>query len=217
MGVSCSMLPRLLSLRRQFCWALASRALSRAGQRSGHFQPAGLESPHGDVKRVRFSTGLVELTSHTLVHSPPGSMRDFRFSEPVWVIWYRLLVFGADGLPADNSYLCHTFFGDQRVVQRQDQRMRALYSDGFTREVMMPEGFGVPFTPLDRVHWMPMFNNRSDRTVQVEMRIEVVLIRDKDLKKIAPTVFDAAQRKAPASVLRASERQIRGTLVRTPV
>ena len=28
-----------------------------------------------------------------------------------------------------------------------------------------------------------MFNNRSDRTVQVEMRIEVVLIRDKDLKK----------------------------------
>ena len=115
-------------------------SIARGADVLADFQPAGLESPHGDVKRVRFSTGLVELTSHTLVHSPPGSMRDFRFSEPVWVIGYRSSVFGADGLPADNSYLCHTFFGDQRVVQRQDQRMRALYSDGFTREVMMPEG-----------------------------------------------------------------------------
>jgi hypothetical protein len=158
-------------------------SIARGADVLADFQPAGLESPHGDVKRVRFSTGLVELAPHTLVHSPPGSMRDFQFSEPVWVIGYRSSVFGADGLPADNSYLCHTFFGDQRVVQRQDQRMRALYSDGFTREVMMPEGFGVPFTPLDRVHWMPMFNNRSDRAVQVEMRIEVILIRDKDLKK----------------------------------
>ena len=147
------------------------------------FQPAGVESSYGAVRRVQFSTGLVELGPHVLVFSPPGSMRDFRFPEPVWVIGYRSAIFGPDGQPADNTYICHTFFGDQRVVQRQDQRMRALYSDGYTREVTLPEGFGVPFTTLDRVHWMPMFNNRSDRAAKVEMRIEIVLIRESDLKK----------------------------------
>src|SRR5260370_4372358 len=83
------------------------------------FQPAGVESSYGAVRRVQFSTGLVDLGPHVLVHSPPGSMRDFRFPEPVWVIGYRSAIFGPDAQPADNTYICHTFFGEQRVVQRQ--------------------------------------------------------------------------------------------------
>ena len=147
------------------------------------FQPSPIHSAYGAVSKVEFSSGLVQLDSKVLVHSPPGTMRNFRFAEPVWVIGYKSTIYDPVGkLPREN-YLCHTFFGDQKVVQRQDQRMRAIYSDGFTPEVRLPDGFGLPFTPQDSIHWMPMFNNRDDGPAKVEMRIEVTVIRQKDLAK----------------------------------
>src|SRR5207302_1551664 len=68
-------------------------------------------------------------------------------------------------------------------VQRQDQRMRALYSDGFTRGFRLPDGFAVPFSARDKIHFMPMFNNRTSQTQHVRMDIELLLIREKDLRK----------------------------------
>jgi hypothetical protein len=116
-------------------------------------------------------------------------MRDFRFAEPVWVIGYQSSIYDPEGKRSRQNYLCHTFFGDQKVVQRQDQRMRAMYSDGFTQEVRLPDGFGLPLTPHDNLHWMPMFNNRDDRPAKVEMRIEVTLIRQKDLARPLRRVY----------------------------
>jgi hypothetical protein len=35
----------------------------------------------------------------------------------------------------------------------------------------------------ERLHWMPMFNNRGDELARVEMRVVITLIRTRDLKK----------------------------------
>lgn len=172
------------SLPLLFCLlALGAPADSPAAGLLDDFQPSTRLSPHGKVSKIEFSTGLVELDPRVLVHSPAGAMRDFRFPEPVWVIGYKSTIYGPGGTSPGGHYLCHTFFGDQRVVQRQDQRMRALYSDGFTPEVQLPDGFGLPLTPHDRLHFMPMFNNRDDRPAKVGMRIEVTLIRQRDLAR----------------------------------
>jgi len=71
-------------------------------------------------------------------------MRDFRFAEPVWFIGYKSAIYDSDRKIPSANYLCQTMFGDQRVVQRQDQKMRTMYSDGFTPEVWLPDGFGLP-------------------------------------------------------------------------
>ena len=153
------------------------------------FQPSDRESPHGLVSRVRFSSGLVDLRADALIQSPKGTRKVFRFDEPVWLIGYKSEIVDAEGNAPRENYLCHTFFGDENVVQRQDQRVRAIYSDGFTRDVQLPDGFGLPFTPYDDLQWFPLFNNRGDSPTKVGMRIEVNVIREKDLKKPLQRVY----------------------------
>ena len=178
----------------QYCVTATSVLLMLAGSARGNdllqdFQPSERTSPFGKVSKVVFSTGIVDLRPNALVYSPPGLMRDLHFAEPVWVIGYKSTVIDRHGNPPLVNYLCHTFFGDQKVVQRQDQRMRAVYSDGFTPEVWLPEGYGLPMTPHDDLHWMPMFNNRDANPATVEMNIEVTVIRQKDLVKPLRRVY----------------------------
>jgi hypothetical protein len=135
------------------------------------------------VIEAEFSTGLVELESGALAHHLPRAMKDFQFAEPVWLIGYRTDILDAQGNQPRENYLCHTFFGDQRVMQRQDQELKGIYSDAFTPEVRLPEGFGIPLSPDERLHWMPMFNNRGEEPVRVAMRVVLTLIRAKDLRK----------------------------------
>lgn len=148
-----------------------------------NYQPTSVASPYGTVTLVRFTTGVIELQPKVLAYSPPGTMRELRFSENVWVIGYQTSISDESGNPLTENYICHTLFSDQRAVQRQDQRMRALYSDGFTRGFRLPAGFAVPFSHLDNVHFMPMFNNRTEHSQRVRMEIQVLLIREKDLRK----------------------------------
>ena len=151
------------------------------------FLPARVESAYGTVSIVRYSTGVVSLPPNALAHMPSGSMRQLRFSENVWVFGYQTSISDPAGKPLAGSFICHTLFCDQRAVQRQDQRMRALYSDGFTRGFRLPEGYAVPFSKVDSIHFMPMFNNRGDHPQQLRMNIELLLIREKDLRKpLAP-------------------------------
>jgi hypothetical protein len=147
------------------------------------YTAAGVTSEYGTVSVVRFSTGVVELKPKALVQSAPGTMRQLSFSENVWVIGYYTSIQDEQGRSPTENYICHTLFCDQRAAQRQDQRMRALYSDGFTRGFQLPKGYAVPFSQLDTVHFMPMFNNRTDRVRRVRMDIEVQVIREKDLRK----------------------------------
>jgi len=168
--------------------ASAICAPSRAARADGpellaQYQSTTVASDYGAVSSVRFTTGVVELQPKVLAYSPPGTMRQLRFSENVWVIGYQTSISDESGRSLTENYICHTMFCDQRAVQRQDQRMRALYSDGFTRGFSLPEGYAVPFSHLDNVHFMPMFNNRADLPRRVQMQIDVLLIREKDLRK----------------------------------
>lgn len=147
------------------------------------FRPSALRTEFGTVSDVEFSTGFVELEPGSLAHHVPYAMKDLRFGERVWVIAYRTEVLEKSGRKPRENYLCHTFLADQRVAQRQDDELRGIYSDAFTPEIRLPDGFGIPFSPDDRLHWMPMFNNRTGESVGVVMKVTVTLIREKDLKK----------------------------------
>jgi hypothetical protein len=147
------------------------------------FQPSSVRTDYGLVSEVHFSTGLVELESGVLAYHLPRAMREFRFDEPVWVIGYRTDLTDARGNRPAENYLCHTFLSDERVDQRQENEIKGIYSDAFTPEVRLPDGFGIPLPAGERLHWMPMFNNRSDDPARVEMKVVITLIRAKDLKK----------------------------------
>jgi len=157
------------------------------------FRPSAVRSEHGAVSEVEFTTGLVELESGVLAHHLAQAMKDFRFAEPVWVIAYHTEILDAAGQPPQENFLCHTFFGDQRVTQHEDWDMRGIYSDAFTPQVQVPEGFGIPLDPDDRLHWMPMFNNRSGNPARVEMKVRVTLIREKDLVKPLQRLYASLQ------------------------
>ena len=172
-----------MAARLVLCVVLGGFAAARGANLLTDFRPSPIASPYGAVSRVEFSTPLVELESGVLAHHLAKAMKDYRFGEPVWVIAYKTEILDAQGRPPRENYLCHTFFGDQRVAQHQDQEMRGIYSDAFTPEVRLPEGFGLRLTPDDNLHWMPMFNNRDERPVRVSMKVEVTLIREKDLVK----------------------------------
>lgn len=147
------------------------------------FRPSTLQSDHGRVSEISFSTPVIELESGVLAHHLPQAMRHFRLAEPVWIIGYRTEILDSQGRPPRENYLCHTFFGDSRVTQRQDQEVKGVYSDAFTPQVRLPDGFGIPLTPDESLHWMPMFNNRDERPARVAMNTVLLLIRGKDLKR----------------------------------
>jgi hypothetical protein len=147
------------------------------------FRPSAIQTDYGIANEVEFSTGLVELESGALAHHLPQAMKEFRFSEPVWVIGYKTDILDAHGKSPRENYLCHTFFSDERVDQRQGNELRGIYSDAFTPEVRLPNGFGIPLLADERLHWMPMFNNRGEETVRVQMKVVITLIRAKDLKR----------------------------------
>ena len=148
-----------------------------------NFLPSTVRTGYGAASEVRFSTGLVELEAGVLAHHLPQSMKEFWFSEPVWVIGYKSELVDAAGKHPQENYLCHTFFSDQRVDQHEDNELKGIYSDAFTPEVTLPEGFGIPLLAQERLHWMPMFNNRGDQPARVEMRVAITVIRAKELKK----------------------------------
>jgi hypothetical protein len=135
------------------------------------------------VSEVEFSTRLVELEGASLAHHLPGTMRNMRFAEPVWVIGYKTEVIDHQGKTPRENYLCHTFLADQHVDQHPENELKGIYSDAFTPEVRLPAGFGVLFSPKDPVHWMPMFNNRGQDPTRVAMKVVLTVIRAKDLRK----------------------------------
>jgi hypothetical protein len=153
------------------------------------FQPSQIQSSHGVTSEISFSTAFVELEPGSLAFHLPYAMKNLQFAEPVWVIGYKTSIVDARGAAPRENYLCHTFLADERVMQREDQELKGIYSDAFTPEVRLPEGLGIPFAAGERLHWMPMFNNRADEAVRVAMKVVVTVIRAKDLKKPLTPVY----------------------------
>ena len=147
------------------------------------FRPSPFRSDYGAVSQVEFSTELLALDAGVLAFHPDHSMRDFRFNEAVWIIGYKTEVLDASNTPARENYLCHTFFGDQRVTQHDDREMIAIYSDAFTPEIRLPEGYALRLGAGEPLHWMPLFNNREERPVRIRMKAVISVIREKDRTK----------------------------------
>lgn len=168
------------------CWLLTvicTVGVAAPAEPLTSFRPSAVRSAHGTVSEVEFSTPLIEVEAGSLAHHLHRAMMDFRFAEPVWVIGYQTGILDTQGKPPRENYLCHTFFGDQRVDQRPDLELKGIYSDAFTPEVRLPDGFGIPLSPDERLQWMPMFNNRGETPVRVRMKVVLTLIRARDLKK----------------------------------
>ena len=162
---------------------------SETGRTLKDFRPSTVKSDYGQVSQVEFTSELMLLKSGALAYCDEGAMQSFRFAEPVWLIGYKTEVFDAAGKPPQENHLCHTFFGDRMPEEGEEQVLRSLYSDAFTREIRLPEGFGVPIRAGEDLHWMPMFNNRGERTVKVGMKYELTLIRQRDLKQPLKPLF----------------------------
>jgi hypothetical protein len=159
-------------------------AQSAEAQLLSDFRPSAIpRGPHGSVSSVQFSSDLIVLESGSLAFHAPQAVKILQFPEAVWVVGYKAEILDDEGNKPLENHLCHTFLGDQRVMQHEDREMRAVYSDAFTDEIHFPEGFGIRFGPEDKLKWMPLFNNRGERLVRVRMRCEIDLIREKDIKQ----------------------------------
>jgi hypothetical protein len=115
-------------------------------------------------------------------------VKSLKLTEPIWVIGYKTAVVESVSEGKRQNYLCHTFFGNRSVEQSHDPEiaplaMSALYSDAFTQEVRLPDGFGVRLDPEDSLEWIPMFNNRGSGPANVRMQSQLFVIRERDLKK----------------------------------
>jgi len=155
----------------------------------GDFRPSTVRSEHGVVSTVEFVTELIQLDAGVLAFHPDHAMRDFRFAEPVWIIGYQTEVLDAKNAHPRENYLCHTFFGDQRVTQHDDREMLALYSDAFTPEVHLPDGLGFRLAAGEPLHWMPLFNNRQEEAVRIRMKAVIFVIREKDRSKVMRSLY----------------------------
>lgn len=160
-----------------------------------------LKSAHGPVKQVSLKTPALTLVdSHKLAFHAPGSMVQFAFAEPVWIIAYETEIHDAAGQPPAENYLCHTFFGNRHVEQLKSPdgrmiapEMKGLFSDAFTRNVRLPDGFAIHVLAGEELEWMPMFNNRGDEDERVAMSATIHLIRDSDVLKPLQPVYSVLQ------------------------
>jgi hypothetical protein len=159
---------------------LASISAGAAADLLNDFRKSPQQSNYGAVSQVEFSTELLTLDAGVLAFHPDRAMRDFRFAEPVWIIGYRTEVLDSRNATPRENYLCHTFFGDQRVTQHDDREMLAIYSDAFTPDVRLPDGYGLRLAAGESLHWMPLFNNRQEQSVRIRMRGVITVIREKD-------------------------------------
>jgi hypothetical protein len=163
------------------------------------FEPAVRTSTHGKVSQVQFSTNLIDLKAESLVQAPEGAVKRFRFGERVWVIGFRTQVFDPSGKPSRENYLCHTFISNQTPDERplahsgHGHQMSAIYSDAFTQEVRLPDGFGLLIESGEGLNWAPLFNNRQVTPARVRMSITVTLIREKDVAKPLRRLYSTLQ------------------------
>jgi hypothetical protein len=161
---------------------LGAGALWPAERLSG-FRASSMRSDYGVTSEVEFSTGLLELEPGVLAYYVPQAMKNFLFDETVWIVAYKSDILDTKGESPKDNFLCHTFFADQRVAQHDEAELKGIYSDAFTPEIRLPDGFGIRVLPDEPLHWMPMFNNRGDDAVRVKMRVTLTVIRGKDLRK----------------------------------
>ncbi len=141
--------------------------------------------------------GPYDLEARGLQQMPGGSKR-ISFLEPLWVLSYKTKIVDPEGNKLHDNYHCHTmlqtFFSDRWMYQSDDGRpFKGLYSDGFTTELHLPEGFGVYFDKEEAIELMPMFNNRDPGVLKAGMQFTLEYVLAKDLEKPLKPLYGTLQ------------------------
>src|SRR5262249_41278736 len=112
---------------------------------------------------------------------------------------FQTQILDSHGKPCLESYLCHTFISNQTPDERplhnsaHGRQMSAIYSDAFTREVRLPDGFGLYLEPDEELNCAPLFNNRQSAPARVRMKVTVTLIRGKDVSRPIRRLYSTLQ------------------------
>ena len=141
-----------------------------------------------DSVKVYSSTqtfGPYDLDGEKLQQMPAGFV-PIQFEEPVWIVGYSTEMVDAEGEQLSNDLHCHTILAAPIVERWQAHQLngrpfRGLYTDGFTRRIVLPEGFGLFVPGGEHLELQPMFNNRDDARVAAGMAITAHFVRAGDL------------------------------------
>jgi hypothetical protein len=137
--------------------------------------------------------GPYDLDGQKLQQMPAGFV-PIQFEEPVWVIGYSTEMVDAEGEALSNDLHCHTMLTTPIVERWKDKPLngrpfKGLYTDGFTRRIVLPEGFGLFVAGGEHLELQPMFNNRDDGRVQAAMAITAHFVRADDLPEPLTPLF----------------------------
>lgn len=101
---------------------------------------------------------------------------DIVFPEDVWLVGYRTEIVDEAGKVLPRELQCHTFLGSSMPVHHHNQEVIGLFSDGYTKTIELPDGFGLFFKGGSRIVWDSMFNNRTPHATSAAFRIELRVI-----------------------------------------
>lgn len=156
----------------------------------------GLASAPAEGLKVYSSTlifGPWELEQDRLRQMPAGYV-PVQFEEPVWIVGYSTEIVDAKGEKLSNDLHCHTLLATP-IVERwkghalDGRPFEGLYTDPFTRRIVLPEGFGLFIAGGEHFELQPTFNNRSDRLVSAGMAITAHFVKADDLAEPLTPLF----------------------------
>ncbi len=143
--------------------------------------PVAAETEPGDRPAIYTHTttyGPYDLKADTLQQMPAGLV-PLSFDEPVWVVGYSTEI-TSDGERPSRELHCHTVmmeWDEWSHLPAIGQPFKGVFSDGYTRQVILPPGYGIYFDAGETIDLMPMFNNRQSDSFSAEMSVSVHFLR----------------------------------------
>lgn len=132
-------------------------------------------------------------------HAEPFKVKPFSTEEDVYITHWRSNTEEPDGTRSPDDIHCHTYLADSFPRQTGGWLFRGVFTDGFTPEFTLPEGYGVRVPKGESFRFLPMFNNRRPDARQAVMRVEVDYIpasripKDKPLTELRAFTLSSAE------------------------
>jgi hypothetical protein len=131
------------------------------------------------IETLVHTYGPFDLKPQTLQQMP--AVMAITFPEDMWLVGYHTEIVDTSGRELPRELQCHTFMGTSMPQHHSHENVSGIFSDGYTPRVDLPAGFGIFFRAGEKVVWNPMFNNRDAQKAAAAMRIELNVIRAKNL------------------------------------
>ena len=137
--------------------------------------------------------GPYQLDEERLQQMPAGFV-PIQFEDPVWVVGYSAEIINSEGKALSNDLHCHTMLTSPITEKWQEHQLngrpfKGLYTDGFTRRIVLPKGFGLFIDGGESLELQPMFNNRGDSEISAAMAVTAHFVHDKDLTEPLTPLF----------------------------